>query len=206
MPVLPTIQSLQEALSSNTTSSVQLTQAALDRIADPNGEGSRAFTRVYAEQALQAAQASDVLRKAGLARSPLEGLPVSVKDLFDVTGDRTLAGYVVLKDQPPAQRNAPLGSAKQTHFWRIIVRRGRGCRRSDVGVFAGHRHRRFHPYSRCLLRHNGFQANGSPHPVRRCRSTSCCTCGSGVKIAATNWRCSSKSGFDSAICRSLSGR
>ena len=106
MSSLPTIQDLQQALSSNKTSSVQLTQAALDRINDPDGEGLQAFTRVYADQALQAARASDLLRKAGLARSPLEGLPVSVKDLFDVAGDRTLAGSVVLKDQPPAQRNA----------------------------------------------------------------------------------------------------
>lgn len=106
MSALPTIKSLQKALSDNTTSSVELTLAALDRIADSAGEGARAFTRVYAEQALQAAQASDLLRQAGLARSPLEGLPVSVKDLFDVAGDTTLGGSVVLKDQPPAQRNA----------------------------------------------------------------------------------------------------
>lgn len=106
MSVLPTIQSLQKELSDGRTSSVELTQAALDRIADPAGEGSRAFTQVYADQALQAAEASDLLRKAGLSRSPLEGLPVSVKDLFDVAGQTTTAGSVVLKDQSLAKRNA----------------------------------------------------------------------------------------------------
>src|SRR5690625_4743954 len=106
MSGLPTIRRLQQALSTNETSSEELVQAALDRIADPAGEGSRAFTRVYAEQAMQAARASDTLRRAGLARSPLEGLPISVKDLFDVAGDTTTAGSVVLKDQPPATRNA----------------------------------------------------------------------------------------------------
>lgn len=106
MPGLPTIQSLQKDLNQNKTSAVQLTQAALERIADPKGEGSRAFTRVYADTALQAAHASDALRKAGLARSPLEGLPISVKDLFDVAGETTLAGSVVLKDQPPAAQHA----------------------------------------------------------------------------------------------------
>lgn len=106
MSGLPTIRRLQQALSTNETSSEELVQAALDRIADPAGEGSRAFTRVYAEQAMQAARASDTLRRAGLARSPLEGLPISVKDLFDVAGDTTTAGSVVLKDQPPAKRNA----------------------------------------------------------------------------------------------------
>src|SRR5690554_687294 len=106
MSGLPTIRALQQALSNNETSSVELVAAALDRIADPAGEGARAFTRVYADQAMQAAQASDTLRKAGLARSPLEGLPISVKDLFDVAGDTTTAGSVVLKDKPAATRNA----------------------------------------------------------------------------------------------------
>lgn len=106
MPALPTITSLQAALAANETTSVLLTQAALDRIADPAGEGARAFTRVYAEQALQAAAASDLLRKAGLSRSPLEGLPISVKDLFDVAGKTTTAGSAVLKNHPPAQHNA----------------------------------------------------------------------------------------------------
>lgn len=106
MSALPTIRALQQALDRQETSSEQLTRAALDRIADPSGEGSRAFTKVHAEQAMQAARASDLLRAAGLARSPLEGLPISVKDLFDVAGDVTTAGSVVLKDHPPAQRNA----------------------------------------------------------------------------------------------------
>lgn len=106
MSALPTIQSLQKELSEGRTSSVELTQAALDRIADPAGEGRRAFTQVYAEQALQAAAASDTLRKAGLTRSPLEGLPISVKDLFDVAGQTTTAGSVVLKGQPAAAQNA----------------------------------------------------------------------------------------------------
>jgi len=41
---------------------------------------------------MAAADAQDRLRKAGYVASPLAGLPVSVKDLFDVAGERTLAG------------------------------------------------------------------------------------------------------------------
>lgn len=106
MSTLPTVLSLQQALHQNHTTSVALTQSALERIADPAGQGSRAFTRVYADSALQAAEASDALRRAGQTRSPLEGLPVSVKDLFDVAGDITTAGSAVLKDQVPAGFNA----------------------------------------------------------------------------------------------------
>ena len=39
-------------------------------------------------------------------RSPLDGLPVSIKDLFDIAGQTTCAGSVLLRDAPPAARNA----------------------------------------------------------------------------------------------------
>lgn len=38
---------------------------------------------------------------------PLAGLAVSVKDLFDVAGQRTCAGSVVLRDSPPALQDSP---------------------------------------------------------------------------------------------------
>ncbi len=101
-----TITELQEALQRGETSSLELTEAALARIASPRGEGSRAYTRTYPERALAAAQASDILRASGLARSPIDGLPISVKDLFDIRGEATLAGSVVLNDAPPAEDNA----------------------------------------------------------------------------------------------------
>ncbi|MGP1614586.1 MAG: amidase family protein, partial [Pollutimonas bauzanensis] len=101
-----TITELQKALQRGETSSLELTEAALARIASPRGEGSRAYTRTYPERALAAAQASDILRASGLARSPIDGLPISVKDLFDIRGEATLAGSVVLNDAPPAEDNA----------------------------------------------------------------------------------------------------
>ncbi|WP_442783770.1 amidase [Collimonas fungivorans] len=98
----PTLQSLATALSRNTVSSAALTEAALQRALDPSGEGSRVFTELYAAQARAAAQASDLLRASGQARSPIDGLPISVKDLFDVAGSTTLAGSVALRDAAPA--------------------------------------------------------------------------------------------------------
>ncbi|MBL8313728.1 MAG: amidase [Rubrivivax sp.] len=106
--MLPTIESLATDLAAGRTSSVQLTRAALARAADPAGEGARVFTRLDSERALALATASDALRRAGLVRSPLEGLPVSVKDLFDIAGQTTCAGSVVLRDAPAAQHNAPV--------------------------------------------------------------------------------------------------
>ena len=105
-PSLPTIQHLQRRLDAGETSSVELVEQALARIMDPDGEGGRAFTAVWADQARAAAQASDMLRKAGLARSPIEGMPLSVKDLFDVAGQVTRAGSAVRRDAPPAESHA----------------------------------------------------------------------------------------------------
>jgi len=103
----PTLESLADDLAQGRVTSAQLTEAALARIADPAGEGARAFIRVDADRARAAARASDALRDAGIACSPLEGIPVSVKDLFDIAGESTTAGSVALRDAPPAARNAP---------------------------------------------------------------------------------------------------
>jgi aspartyl-tRNA(Asn)/glutamyl-tRNA(Gln) amidotransferase subunit A len=87
-------------------SALTLTESALDRIADPAGEGARAFTHVFAERALRLARTSCSLRSAGLKRSLLEGLPISIKDLFDVAGMPTTAGSTVLRDAQPAAQDA----------------------------------------------------------------------------------------------------
>lgn len=103
---LPTILELQRKLDAGETTSVELVEQALARIADPAGEGERVFTAVWAEQARAAARASDTLRAAGLSRSPLEGLPVSIKDLFDVAGKVTKAGAALRRNAPAAERHA----------------------------------------------------------------------------------------------------
>jgi len=95
------------ALASGRTTAAELVEAALDRIADPAGEGRRAFTAVHAEAARAQARAMDALRRAGRAPSPWAGIPVTVKDLFDEQGHPTPAGSVVLKDAPPAAADAP---------------------------------------------------------------------------------------------------
>jgi len=104
--MLPTLNDTAAALQQGRASSVELTEAALARAADPAGEGARVFTHVYAEQARAAARASDTLRAAGLSRSPIDGLPISIKDLFDVAGETTLAGSVARQGEPAADEHA----------------------------------------------------------------------------------------------------
>ncbi len=108
MSKLATLDQLAADLAAGKTSALALTEAALARAQDTAGEGARVFTHVAVERARAAARASDGLRAAGIVRSPLEGLPVSVKDLFDVAGEVTTAGSKVLRDAPPATRSAPV--------------------------------------------------------------------------------------------------
>jgi aspartyl-tRNA(Asn)/glutamyl-tRNA(Gln) amidotransferase subunit A len=100
------IEQLQRDLAEGRTTSRRLVDEALDRAM--SGEGSRTFTRLYADQARAAAEAQDRLRGAGYVASPLAGIPVSIKDLFDVAGETTLAGSKALDDRPPATEDAPV--------------------------------------------------------------------------------------------------
>ena len=84
-----------------------LVEQCLARITDKSGEGSRAFLKIHAEPALAATDFYDRVRARGGASCPFAGVPVSVKDLFDIAGDVTTAGSVVLKDASPAETDAP---------------------------------------------------------------------------------------------------
>ncbi|WP_201836306.1 amidase [Microvirga zambiensis] len=66
----------------------------------------RVFLRLYEDAARAAADAADLRRQAGISHGPLDGAIVSIKDLFDVAGETTLAGSRALRDAPPAQKDA----------------------------------------------------------------------------------------------------
>ena len=95
-------------LTAGKTTSRAIVEAALAKIDDKNGEGARTFIKVYRDAALAEADASDRLRKHGIVPSPLAGLPISIKDLFDVAGDVTLAGVKAHANLPPATSDAPI--------------------------------------------------------------------------------------------------
>ena len=134
-----TVLGLAADLAAGRTTSRELVETALARIADPDGEGARTFTKVYAETARAAADAQDRLRQAGYVASPLAGLPVSIKDLFDVAGEQTLAGSAVMRvDADPGKRelghvgaadqdgagSAQAGDDRRVAFgWRRVVER-----------------------------------------------------------------------------------
>ena len=109
MPDHPTLASVAADLESGATCARKLVEQCLAKIADPAGEGARAFIHVDKDAALNAADAMDRLRKAHAAPSPFAGIPVSIKDLFDIKGQVTRAGSRALEeDCTPAEADAPV--------------------------------------------------------------------------------------------------
>lgn len=106
MPNFPTLAKLAEDLESGRTTSRKLVEECLAKIADPAGEGRRTFIDVDKQAALTAADAMDGLREVNAAPSRYAGIPISIKDLFDVKGQVTRAGSRALDDSDPAEHDA----------------------------------------------------------------------------------------------------
>lgn len=104
----PTLASLAGDLAAGRTTSQQLVEDCLQRIIDPAGEGARTFISADRDAALATAAAMDQLRRNGAAPSPYAGIPISIKDLFDVRGQVTKAGSKVLASADPAADDAPV--------------------------------------------------------------------------------------------------
>ena len=82
-----TLAELAQGLENGDFSSVELTQAYLDRIAAEDGKYN-SFITVTGEQALEQAKAADETRAAGNAGA-FTGLPIAHKDIFCTEGVRT---------------------------------------------------------------------------------------------------------------------
>ena len=103
-----TLNDLAAALAVGKTTSRQLVEDCLARIADTAGEGARVFIKVDSVAARATADATDALRRAGRPLGPFAGIPLSIKDLADIAGQPTPAGSKILASAPPATANAPV--------------------------------------------------------------------------------------------------
>jgi aspartyl-tRNA(Asn)/glutamyl-tRNA(Gln) amidotransferase subunit A len=101
----PTLAALADDLEAGRTTARKLVEECIAGIADPSGEGQRTFIHVDKDTALEA---MDHLRKAHAAPSRFAGIPVSIKDLFDIKGQVTRAGSRALEDSAPAEKDAPV--------------------------------------------------------------------------------------------------
>ncbi|MSO42717.1 MAG: Asp-tRNA(Asn)/Glu-tRNA(Gln) amidotransferase subunit GatA [Candidatus Planktophila sp.] len=97
-------------LANGETTSVELTQAHLDRIADVDTD-VHAFLFVDTEGALAQAAAVDAKRAAGAKLAPLAGVPLALKDVMTQKGVPTTAGSKILEGWRP-----PYDSTVVTHL------------------------------------------------------------------------------------------
>lgn len=102
----PTIASAAAALRQGRTSSIELVEASLDTIAREN-VWTNAFILVDGDGARRAARDADDARQRGVDRGPLDGIPISVKDLIDVAKQPTTAASLALDGRLP-RSDAPV--------------------------------------------------------------------------------------------------
>ena len=101
--MLPTIAELQSSLRAAGSHEALVRRALADSAAPA---AAHVYTALFADDALAAARAADMHLARGGALPPLAGLPVSVKDLYDIAGRTTLAGSVLRQGCTPAARDA----------------------------------------------------------------------------------------------------
>lgn len=73
---------------------------------EARADSEHVFSKVYAEKARAEADAADMRGREGRLLGPLDGRIVSIKDLFDVAGEPTLAGSVIRRGAAPAAQDA----------------------------------------------------------------------------------------------------
>jgi aspartyl-tRNA(Asn)/glutamyl-tRNA(Gln) amidotransferase subunit A len=100
-----TIREAGALLRSGALSAEELTEGILARIAATEPV-VHAYVQVFGDEALAAARAVDVELRAGRDRGPLHGIPIAIKDFFDVAGTVTGCGSRVRDDAPAAESDA----------------------------------------------------------------------------------------------------
>jgi aspartyl-tRNA(Asn)/glutamyl-tRNA(Gln) amidotransferase subunit A len=95
-----TASQMAEALAKGETTSVELTQAHLNRVAEVDGQ-VKAFLHVDSEGALAQAKDVDARRAKGEKLSPIAGIPLALKDVLAQKGVPTTAGSKILQGWRP---------------------------------------------------------------------------------------------------------
>ncbi|HAU5564474.1 TPA: amidase [Serratia fonticola] len=103
---MTTLWQASQQLQAGNASPEAFTESALRAAQDPSKEGDLVFTTRYATQAAQQSTAASARWQTQQAFSAIDGLPVSIKDLFDVQGEPTTAGSHLLLNAEPAAANA----------------------------------------------------------------------------------------------------
>ncbi len=118
--MLPDLDTLQASLRAGTTSRTAIVEAAQAAAAGPAARS--VFLQTSFDEALRVASAADAAALAGQPLHPLAGLPVSIKDLFDIAGEVTRAAAIARDDAAPADADAAV-VARLRHAGAALVGR-----------------------------------------------------------------------------------
>lgn len=99
-PSFLSMEGLSVALTEEGVTSEALVEAYSSRI-ERFDKKLHAFVGVHTEQAIKEARACDATRMSGRTVGPLHGIPIAIKDIFDVAGRPTMAGSAALTDRHP---------------------------------------------------------------------------------------------------------
>lgn len=99
-----TASAMSQGLAAGRLDPVELAEAVYDRL-EQHGDHA-IYIETTRPRAMAEAQAARLRYKTGLAASPLDGVPVAWKDLFDLKGRSTTAGAVITRTDPPALADA----------------------------------------------------------------------------------------------------
>ncbi|WP_296425578.1 amidase family protein [Yoonia sp.] len=105
-----TAADLGRAIAAGTIDPIALTNVYLDAI-DAHQYRDRIYARVTHARAMAEATAAAARAKSGMRRGPLDGVPVSWKDLFDTAGIGTEAGTALMAGRVPDRDAAVLETA-----------------------------------------------------------------------------------------------
>ncbi len=100
-----TLAQLSSDLGSYRTTASELVENAWHQF-DQSGD-QQLFTIELRESSLKEAEVIDAERANGILRSRFAGIPITIKDLFDLQGCVTMAGSRALADAEPSRNTAP---------------------------------------------------------------------------------------------------
>ena len=104
--ITQTIDQLNARLARGETTREALVSQALENAAKTSAKS--VFTKLYPKAALAVARQADAAQAAGLEQPALAGLPVSIKDLYGVAGETTMAGSIVCEGDLAQTHDAPV--------------------------------------------------------------------------------------------------
>lgn len=108
-----TIIETAQLLASGKTTSLEVTNAYLDRIEALNPT-LNAYITVFADTAREAAAASDARRQVGTTLGALDGIPLALKDNLSTKGQRTTAASKILDNHLPLYDATVVKKLKET--------------------------------------------------------------------------------------------